>query len=66
MNGEEEIVRQIVRRHSNLLGRWIWETSYHHGRSSICQSGFREKVEPTDHGGVLKSRSGFLLCARDH
>jgi hypothetical protein len=26
MSGEEEIVRQIVRRHSNLLGCWIWET----------------------------------------
>ena len=32
MNGEEEIVCQIVRRHSNLLGRWIWGT-YRRGGS---------------------------------
>src|SRR6266576_1409703 len=62
MSGEEEIVRQIVRRHSNLLGRWIWET-YRRGGSSMCQSGFKEKMEPTDHGSILKRRGRFLLCA---
>lgn len=65
MSGEEEIVRQIVRRHSNLLGRSIWET-YRHGGSSMCQSGFKEKMEPTDHGSILERRGSFLLCTRDH
>ena len=65
MSGEEEIVRQIVRRHSNLLGRWIWKT-YRRGRSSTCQSGFKEKMERTDHGSILESRGSFLLCTRDH
>jgi hypothetical protein len=65
MSGEEEIVRQIVRRHSNLLGCWIWET-YRHGGSSMCQPGFKEKTEPTYHGSTLERRGSFLLCTRDH
>ena len=50
---------------SNLLGRWIWET-YRRGGSSISQSGFKEKMEPTDPGRIPESRGSFLLCARDH
>lgn len=65
MSGEEGIVRQIVRRHSNLPGCWIWET-YRHGGSSMGQSQFKEKMESTDHSGILESRGSFLLCARDH
>ena len=65
MSGEEEIVRQIVRHHSNLLDCWIWET-YRRGGSPMCQSGFKEEMEPTDHGSILESRGSFLLCTRDH
>jgi hypothetical protein len=62
---EGEIVLQIVRHHSNVFGCWIWET-YRRSGSSVCQSGVKEKVEPTDHGSILESRGSFLLCARDH
>ncbi len=46
---------------------WLLDLGdYRRSGSSVCQSGVKEKVEPTDHGSILESRGSFPLCARDH
>ena len=63
MSGEEEIVRQIVRHHSDLLGRSTWK-AYRRGGSPMCQAGYKEKMEPTDHGSTLRAVAASF-CVRE-
>jgi hypothetical protein len=63
MSGEEEIVRQIVRRHSNLLGHWIWET-YRRGGTSCVNQGVKRRWSPLTMA-VLSRAVEASFCVRE-
>lgn len=57
---EEEIVRQTVRSHSNVLGRWTWETVFR-GESSRSEAVKMSECHETVSGFSVIAR-GRIMC----